>query len=90
MNRHGIKILADVRSSPYGRLDHFNREYLSAELKAAGIEYVFLGKELGARRDERECYEDGMAVYDKIATLPAFQQGLVAIAPTCANIADWP
>ena len=76
LNRHNIATLADVRSSPYGRLEHFNREIIAAALKAAGIEYIFMGRELGARREEQECYENGMAVYEKIANLPAFQEGL--------------
>jgi uncharacterized protein (DUF488 family) len=79
LDRHGITAVADVRSQPYGRLEHFNREYLSAELKAAGIEYIFMGQELGARREEQECYQDGVAVYEKIAKLPAFQKGLTQL-----------
>jgi uncharacterized protein (DUF488 family) len=75
LNRHGIAAIADVRSQPYGRLDHFNRESLSATLKAVGIEYVFLGQQLGARRQERECYENGIAIYERIVKLPAFQEG---------------
>jgi uncharacterized protein (DUF488 family) len=76
LNRHNVATLADVRSSPYGRLEYFNREIIAAALKAAGIEYIFMGRELGARREEQECYENGMAVYEKIANLPAFQEGL--------------
>lgn len=76
LSRHGVTAVADVRSEPYGRLDYFNREILSAALKSAGIEYIFLGRELGARREERECYVDGRAAYEKIAKLPAFQEGL--------------
>jgi uncharacterized protein (DUF488 family) len=76
LKQHGIACVADVRSQPYGRLEHFNREYLAAELKTAGIQYVFMGKELGARRGEKECYQDNLAHYARIARLPAFQQGL--------------
>lgn len=76
LNRHGITAVADVRSQPYGWLEHFGRENVSAFLKAAGIEYVFLGRQLGARREEPECYEGDVAVYEKIARLPAFQEGL--------------
>lgn len=75
--RHGITALADVRSRPYSpRQPHFNREELSPELEAAGIKYVFLGKELGARRDELESYSGDQAAYDRIAALPAFAAGL--------------
>ena len=76
LNRHDIEVLADVRSQPYGRLDHFNREIIAAALKAAGVDYIFMGRELGARREEQQCYQDGVAVYEKIAQAPAFQEGL--------------
>ncbi len=76
LNRQRITAVADVRSQPYGRLAHFNRENLAAELRAVGIEYIFLGQQLGARREEQECYESGVALYERIAKLPAFREGL--------------
>ncbi len=76
LKQYNIAILADVRSHPYGRLEHFNREYIADALKAAGIEYIFLGRELGARREEQECYQNGVAIYEKIAEMPAFNEGL--------------
>src|SRR5262245_44177666 len=77
LGRHGVMALADVRSSPYSRrYPRFNREALAAELERAGIRYVFLGAELGARRSEPECYEGGQARYPLIARSPHFAQGL--------------
>lgn len=77
LRQHGITAMADVRSHPYSaRLAHFNREELSSALETAGIKYVFLGKELGARRDELESYLEERAAYDRIAALPAFAVGL--------------
>lgn len=73
---HHIDVVADVRSRPFSRIAHFNREALEAALKVNSIKYVFLGRELGARRDERECYDASQAVYERIATLPAYRQGL--------------
>lgn len=74
---HGVSAIADVRSSPYSRFHgQFNRETLAGLLKQRGIHYVFLGRELGARRSERECYEQGCARYERIAGLPAFHEGL--------------
>ena len=75
--RHHIDAVGDVRSSPYSaRLPQFNREILERALKSAGVHYVFLGDELGARRSERECYVDGIARYERIARTPAFLSGL--------------
>lgn len=47
----GIERLVDVRSFPGSRrYPHFNREALEKSLPARGIEYVWLGGELGGRR----------------------------------------
>ncbi len=77
LKQHGVTAVADVRSHPYSRrLEQFNRENLAAELASAGIEYVFLGGELGARREEPECYDGDRADYRRIAVLPKFRAGL--------------
>lgn len=62
---------------PYSRFNpQFNRDEIQAALKDAGVGYVFLGEELGARRSEPECYIDGKARYELIAKTPAFRNGL--------------
>jgi uncharacterized protein (DUF488 family) len=77
LQRHNVAAVVDVRSRPYSaRFPHFSREPMQDSLKAAGIHYVFLGRELGARREEPECYLDGRASYDRIAKLPAFTAGV--------------
>jgi uncharacterized protein (DUF488 family) len=77
LQRHNVEAVVDVRSRPYSaRFPHFSRQAALGSLKAAGIHYVFLGRELGARREEPECYVDGRASYDRIAGLPAFAAGI--------------
>lgn len=84
---HGVKAVADVRSHPYSqRLPQFNRESLVAALEAVNIHYVFLGRELGARRDEQECYVDGRADYALIAKTTAFQEGLQRVQQGLAKM----
>lgn len=74
---HGITAVADVRSQPYSRFSpQFNRETLKGALHNAGISYVFLGRELGARSDDAECYQDGKVDYSRIAQTALFQSGL--------------
>ncbi len=79
LRRHDVTAVADVRSQPTSWLPYFQGSALAESLRDAGIEYVFLGRELGARRSEAECYEDGRADYERIARLPAFQRGLARI-----------
>jgi len=77
LREHGVTALADVRSQPYSRMNpQFNREAFSAQLKSAGIAYVFLGRELGARPEDRGCYVEGKVQYDRLAQTPLFRSGL--------------
>lgn len=77
LKRHGISAVCDVRSAPYSRLNpQFNREDLREDLKANGIAYVFLGKELGARSNDPSCYRNGKVQYDLLAQTPSFQEGI--------------
>ena len=72
-----ITAVSDVRSRPYSRMNpQFNREPLKQSLKAAGIKYVFLGKELGARSEDRNCYRNGQVQYDLLAQTELFRQGI--------------
>lgn len=84
---HGVDAVADVRSQPYSkRLPDYSKPDLQRALKAAGIQYVFLGQELGARRSERECYVDGQARYELIARTPAFADGIARLQAGAAKM----
>ena len=77
LRRHHVAKVTDVRSAPYSRFNpQFNREALARNLAACGIEYVFLGLELGGRSDDPSCYENGRIRYDRVAATPSFQRGL--------------
>ena len=74
---HGITAIADVRSSPYSRMNpQFSRDSFSGLLTACKIAYVFLGRELGARSTDRSCYSQGKVQYDLLARTHLFQAGL--------------
>jgi uncharacterized protein (DUF488 family) len=73
----GVTAVADVRSAPYSRqYPHFNAKALHDELRADGIIYVSLGKELGGRPKDRSFFCDGIADYERMARAPAFRHGL--------------
>jgi len=50
LEEHGIKVLVDIRSFPTSKIEHFKREEMERWLPQHGIEYVWLGKELGGYR----------------------------------------
>jgi len=75
--RYRLSMIADVRSSPYSKYSpHFSKDVLEGALRNADINYIFLGRELGAQRSESDCYVDGQAKYDRVAHLLAFRRGL--------------
>ena len=80
LERHGIQAVADVRSSPYSRhYPQFSKEAIERSLGEHNIDYVFLGSELGARRNEQECYSDGKVDYDQVTKTEAFQRGIARL-----------
>ena len=77
LDAHRVTALADVRSTPFSRHNpQFNRERLADTLKASGIKYVYLGRELGGRSNDLSCYERGRTRYDRLARTSRFRNGL--------------
>ncbi|HFD33109.1 MAG TPA: DUF488 domain-containing protein [Gammaproteobacteria bacterium] len=80
LKKHSITAVCDVRSHPYSKYNpQFNREVLKEELKRNNIAYVFLGKELGARSENPNCYIDGRVQYNYLVDEPSFQQGIIRL-----------
>jgi uncharacterized protein (DUF488 family) len=77
LRQHGVTAVGDVRSTPYSRFNpHFNSGRMKVWLPEAGIAYVFLGKELGARSEDPACYENGKVQYERLAATQLFRHGL--------------
>lgn len=77
LRSHDVSAVADVRSAPFSRYaPQFNRETLKTDLGVAGIEYVFLGKELGARPLDKSCYFQGRVQYARLARTDFFKAGI--------------
>jgi len=80
LTQHGITALADVRSQPYSRMNpQFNREDLKEALREQAIAYAFLGRELGARSEDRSCYDHGKVQYSRLAQTTLFKEGLTRV-----------
>lgn len=84
--KHGVTGVADVRSAPYSRFrPHFNRDALAATLKTHGIDYVFLGRELGGRPDDPACYDGGRVDYERVARTSSFRDGVDRVIDEAAR-----
>ncbi len=50
LNQFKIKIVVDIRSSPYSKyVPHFNRENIKKTFKKENIRYIFLGDYIGGK-----------------------------------------
>ncbi|MEU9502158.1 DUF488 domain-containing protein [Streptomyces sp. NPDC048196] len=77
LRQNEVTAVADVRSIPVSRFTpQFNRVPLEHGLCEAGMKYVFLGKELGARTKDTTCYVDGQVQYGRLAQTPGFISGI--------------
>ena len=50
--KYGVEVLFDVRRTPESREEHFRRDGLQALAAGQGIDYIYMGNELGGPRDE--------------------------------------
>jgi len=94
LHRQGIAVLVDVRSQPYSRwTPQYNRETLARALEQEGIRYVFMGDALGGRPADPSLYHAAAEDeahgprpdYERMAALPAFQEGLRALMGLAAQ-----
>ncbi len=81
LSDYKINCLVDVRSNPYSKFhEHFNRNNLSAALQTENIQYIFMGKEFGARRNEPELYNsEGQLDFEKTMESELFLSGVERI-----------
>ncbi len=77
LRQHEIACLVDIRTAPYSRFrPEFSREALEALLKEQEVRYVYLGRELGGRPDDPECYVDGKVEYEHVKERAAYRKGI--------------
>jgi len=50
LHEHKIQVLADVRSFPTSKVEHFKKEQMEQWLPDHFVEYIWFGKELGGYR----------------------------------------
>lgn len=78
LQRLGISLVIDVRSKPQSyRFPHFDEVELEKILGTAGINYLFLGEELGGRPEDPKAYgSDGLVDYRARRKSRAFLDGI--------------
>ena len=82
----GVETIADIRTAPRSRFSpQFNKDAMAAALAARGVEYIFLGRELGGKPQSQALYTDGVADYEKMVASPEFRLGLDRLMEAAAR-----
>lgn len=78
LQRLEINLVIDVRSKPQSyRFPHFDQIELDKMLSTGGIQYLFLGEELGGRPEDPKAYgSDGLVDYRARRKSRAFRDGI--------------
>jgi len=81
LEQHQVQVLVDVRSQPRSKyVPHFDAASLKRAVEAAGLKYLFLGKELGGMPEGKEFYDaEQHALYARIAAWEPFQRGIARL-----------
>ena len=80
LTKHKIECVVDVRSKPYCRFRHFNREPLKDRLISLGFDYMYLGGQLGGHPEDDDLYENGRVAYERVAALSRFRRGIKQVS----------
>jgi len=71
LEKRGVNLVVDARSYPYSSFaEWFNRDRIEGSLRRWGVEYVYMGSQLGALT------EDGRFDYIKREKNPDYQSGI--------------
>ena len=83
-----IEVLVDVRSNPNSAWASYTKPHdLKPVLKAAGIQYLYLGDVLGGHPGDPDCYnpQTGKPDYESMQDKESFQRGLSRLSEGVKN-----
>lgn len=78
---NSVNMVVDVRSAPRSRwVPHFNPDNLEPTLERTGIDYAYMGRELGGRPNDRSAYDgDGRVSYERAAMADDFSDAIASL-----------
>lgn len=79
IKRYGIDCVMDIRSTPYSTNKYsnmYNRENIEREIKQAGINYIYMGEELGEKGKEEILNNNNKTIFDNIVDSEPFKKGI--------------
>ncbi|WP_061995558.1 DUF488 domain-containing protein [Clostridium sp. ATCC 25772] len=80
-----IDCVVDIRGTPYSKYNvQFNKEVIEKSLKDAGFIYIYMAKELSAKRENKTSYnKEGYADFEKVIYEDEFKKGIERLKLGC-------
>ncbi|MPQ43431.1 DUF488 family protein [Clostridium tarantellae] len=85
LRMHNINCVVDIRATPYSKYNkQFDKENIKYTLTKNKFIYIYMGKELAAKRETRESYNSkGYCDFEKVINEESFKSGIERLKIGC-------
>ena len=85
IKKYDINCVVDIRETPYSKYNiQYNKEAFNESLRNSGFLYIYMGKEFGAKRTNKDVYtQEGYADFEKVAKEDIFLNGIERLKKGC-------
>lgn len=85
LRHYNIDCVVDIRGTPYSKYNiQFDKETIRETLKKEGFIYIYMAKELAAKRENRiSYYDEGYADFEKVVYEEDFIKGIQRLKDGC-------
>ncbi|EGT5081794.1 TPA: DUF488 domain-containing protein [Clostridioides difficile] len=85
IKKYDINCVVDIRETPYSKYNiQYNKEAFNESLRNSGFIYIYMGKEFGAKRNNKDVYtQEGYADFEKVAKEDIFLNGIERLKKGC-------
>lgn len=82
---YNINCVVDIRGTPYSKYNvQYNKENIANTLTEAGFLYIYMAKELAAKRENKASYnKEGYSDFEKVVTEKNFLNGIRRLKAGC-------
>lgn len=87
LKKYDINCVVDIRGTPYSKYNvQYNKETIRNTLISAGFVYIYMAKELAAKRENKESYnKEGYSDFEKVCKEEDFFAGIERLKNGCTK-----
>jgi uncharacterized protein (DUF488 family) len=85
LKRYDINTVVDIRGTPYSKYNiQYNKETIANTLREAGFLYIYMARELAAKRENKKSYnKEGYSDFEKVIAEEEFLKGIERLKLGC-------